>query len=162
MKAIVSELVRLLKEKKLTIALAESVTCGLASHQLNTVKGTSEIFLGGVVCYNETIKASLLEVPHALIKKYTAESQQVTSALAKNLRKLFPADVCAAITGLTTQGASASKAKPAGTIFFSFYYQNAHFKLKKKYNGTPLSIKRKACKELYLFIISKLKSPSRK
>jgi PncC family amidohydrolase len=69
MKSIVNQLVKLLIERKLTIALAESVTCGLASHQLNIVKGTSDAFMGSVICYNEKVKTDLLKVKPSLIKK---------------------------------------------------------------------------------------------
>ena len=69
MKRIVNVLVKSMKAKGLTIALAESVTCGLASHQLNIVKGTSEILIGSVVCYNEKVKTGLLGIQSSFGKK---------------------------------------------------------------------------------------------
>ena len=68
MKRPVNNLVKLLKDNHLTIAFAESVTCGLASHQLSTIKGTSEVLKGSIVCYDEEVKINLLRVKKTLIK----------------------------------------------------------------------------------------------
>ena len=157
MKKLVSTLLKLLIEKKLTIAFAESVTCGLASHQLNIVKGTSEAFMGSVVCYNECVKTNLLGIDSSLIDQYTAESQQVTDALAKNLHQLFDADMFAAITGLAAPGGSETSSKPVGTIFFSLMYKGRLVRQKKFFSGTPLQIKKKACEELYKLMLRELK-----
>jgi len=72
MKSITNKLVKLLLEKKLTIAFAESMTCGLITHQLNTVKGTSQVLKGSVICYSEEVKKNLLSVSSKLIEKHTA------------------------------------------------------------------------------------------
>jgi PncC family amidohydrolase len=157
MKNAVQDLVKLLLEKQLTLALAESVTCGLVTHQLSTVKGTSEILEGSIVCYSEKVKNQLLGVSKNLLKKYSAESQQATDALAKHLRKLISADIHVSITGLTTPGASENKQKPVGTIFISVLYLNRLHKRRKVFRGTPLEIKKKGCEEIYRFIIEIVK-----
>jgi len=153
MKSEVHQLINLLIEKKLKLALAESVTCGLASHQLNIVKGTSDVFMGSIVCYNEKTKEGLLNIKPSLIKKFTAESQQVTDALARSLPRLIFADIYAAITGLCSPGGSETKVKPVGTIFFSIFYRGQLKNGRKMFRGSPLEIKKKACKALYQQII---------
>ncbi len=157
MKRIAAELIKLLKENNLTIAFAESMSCGLITHQLNTVKGTSEVLQGSVICYSEDVKIDLLKVPKSLIKEYSAESQQVTDALAKNLKKVIPADIHAAVTGLATEGGSESKSKPVGTVFFSVIYKNKKYQLRKLFRGTPLEIKKSSSKEFYKFIYKVIK-----
>lgn len=157
MKSIVHQLIHLLEDKKLKLALAESVTCGLASHQLNIVKGTSEVFMGSIICYNEKVKSQLLNVKTSIIKKYSAESQEVTDELARNLQQLIPADVYGAVTGLSAPGASETKEKPVGTIFFSIFYKSNLFQHRKVFRGSPLEIKKKACKELYQLLINVIK-----
>jgi len=146
-----------LKENELTIAFAESMTCGLLAHKLGSVSGTSDFLAGGIVCYSEDVKNNLLKVSKKLIEKHTAESQTVTDALALNLRKIIAADIHAAITGLATDGGTETKSKPVGTVFFSLVYKNKIYKLKKKFNGSPLKIKQKACEEFSRFIIKRLK-----
>jgi PncC family amidohydrolase len=156
MKSLVKELLQVLQDKKLTMALAESVTCGLATHQLNIAEGTSEVLMGSVVCYNEKVKTGLLKVDPELIEKYTAESQEVTDALAKNLPGLIPADIHAAITGLCVKGGSETKDKPVGTIFFTILFNGKLIQQRKVFMGTPGSIKEQACEELYQIIIAHL------
>jgi nicotinamide-nucleotide amidase len=156
MKRITNKLIKFLLNKNLYIAFAESMSCGLVTHQLNTVKGTSEVLKGSVICYSEEVKRNLLKVPATLIAKHTAESQQVTDALAKNLKKLIKADVYAAITGLAAPGGSECKTKPVGTVFYSVYYKNKLHRERKILRGTPSDIKKKACKDFYKFIYEKI------
>src|ERR1044071_9741416 len=105
-------IVKFCKEHNLTLAFAESMTCGLAAHQLSQVKGTSDAFKGSLVCYNGDVKSNLLKISKKLIEKHTAESQRVTDEMAKKLKEIFLADVYAAITGLATPGGSETKRKP--------------------------------------------------
>src|SRR4051812_42191261 len=86
-----------LKGRGYTLALAESITCGLESYKLSTCSGTSDVLKGSIVCYTPEVKNSLLKVPKKLIKKYTPESKQVTRSLAKKLSRLIEADIHAAI-----------------------------------------------------------------
>ncbi|HTF05953.1 MAG TPA: CinA family protein [Bacteroidia bacterium] len=148
-----TRLIQLLREQKLTLAFAESVTCGLAAHQLAAVRGTSDVLRGSIVCYHEDVKTCLLNVPRSIIQKYTAESQQTTDAVAKKLKKLIDADVHAAITGLASPGGSETREKPVGTIFYAVVYKNKIHRLRKRFYGSPLDIRKKACEELYRFIV---------
>jgi nicotinamide-nucleotide amidase len=150
----VNAFVKKLKEKELTLALAESVTCGMATHKLGTYKGTSDVLAGSIVCYTPEVKNKLLKVPLKTIKKYTCESMEVTKALSINLSKLIKADIHAATTGLASSGGSETKDKPVGTVFFCIYYKNKAHKFKRKFNGSPLQIREKACLELYRLILS--------
>jgi nicotinamide-nucleotide amidase len=145
------KLSNLLKEKKLTLALVESVTCGLATHKLGTISNTSDILKGSVIAYDEGIKIKVMNISKALLKKYSAESQEVTDALAKSIYKMMNADLSVAITGLAAPGGSETKNKPVGTIFISVLFRNKVHRLKSLYRGSPLSIKLKACRDLYSF-----------
>jgi nicotinamide-nucleotide amidase len=158
MKRIANDLVKTLQEKKLTLALAESVTCGQAAHQLSLVKGTGDVLQGGIICYDEKVKCGLLKVSKRLIEKHTAESQRVTDELAKNLKLLLKADIYGAITGLADKGGSESKSKPVGTIYLSIYYKRKFYRRKKLFRGSPLAVTKKACKALYEFILETVKA----
>lgn len=148
--------VKTLKDKQLTLALAESVTCGLASHKLSTCKGTSDVLVGSVICYTPGVKLNLLKVSKQLIETYTCESPQVTEALAKKLPALIKADIHAAITGLASPGGTETKAKPVGTVFLSVNYKGRVFNERMLFRGSPLTIRKKACDALYKFILSKI------
>ena len=153
MKKSANRLIKTLQRKKLTLAFAESVTCGLAAQKLSLVKGTSDVLQGTIVCYTNDVKCSLLNVKTALIEKHTSESQRVTDELAKKLSKLIKASIHAAVTGLADEGGSETKDKPVGTIFISIYYKRRMHRRKKLFRGSPLVIQTKACEELYKFII---------
>jgi PncC family amidohydrolase len=157
MKRVNNQLVKFLQSRGETLALAESVTAGLACHQLACVKGACDVLMGGIVCYDEKVKINLLGVKASLIKKYTAESQQVTDALALYLSHKIKADVFAAITGLAADGGSETKTKPVGTVFFSVRYRNKTHRKRAVYKGKPLEIREAACKGLFRFILEILK-----
>jgi nicotinamide-nucleotide amidase len=154
----VAYFIRVLKEKGLTVALAESMTCGLATHKLSTSPGTSEVFKGSVICYTPEVKKSILKVTHKCIDTYTCESQEVTDAIVKGLRKIIVADIYAGITGLASAGGSETKAKPVGTVFFSINYKNQTYRERKLFKGTPLEIRTKACMALYEIILKIVKN----
>ncbi|MCE3259161.1 MAG: hypothetical protein K0S12_802 [Bacteroidetes bacterium] len=153
---LINTFIKTLLQKQLTLALAESMTCGLAAHKLSTVKGTSEVLKGGVVCYNEDVKKDLLKVPVSLIKRHTCESKEVTERLAKNLAGLIKADIHAAVTGLASGGGSESKEKPVGTVFFCIKMGSRLYHERRLFRGTPLQIREKACLALYKQILSKI------
>jgi nicotinamide-nucleotide amidase len=150
-------LIDTLKKYKLTIAFVESMTCGLLTYKVGSVKDTSEVLRGSIVCYDVQVKTELLKINKSLIKKYTAESKEITALLAKKLSKLIRANIHAAITGLATSGGSESKSKPIGTVFFSVLYRRKLYNAKKRFYGSPLKIKNKACKELMKFILKVIK-----
>jgi len=150
-------LANFLKNNQLTIAFAESMTCGMLAHKLGTVSRTSDFFVGSIVCYDEKVKTKLLKVEKEMLDKYTAESQQVTDILAVNLSKIIDADIHAAITGLAAPGGSESKSKPVGTVFFAFTFRNKLYKKEEHFEGTPLQIRKKAGEVFFQFIAENLK-----
>lgn len=137
----VSSIIRKIKKKKLTLAFAESVTCGFMAHEMGTVKGASEIFAGSIVCYSPLVKTGVLNVSSSLIKKYSAESPQVTKALIKNLTNIISADLYGAVTGLSS--ADPKALHPAGTIFLCASDGKKFIAEKKLFRGTPLLIRKK-------------------
>jgi nicotinamide-nucleotide amidase len=149
MKRITNKLMRVFREKGLTLALAESMTCGLMAHQLCNVVGTSEVLKGSIVCYHEEVKTTICKVPRKLVEEFTAESQQVTDELAQNLAQLFQADIYLAVTGLAGPGASEGPGKPVGTVFLSVFYQKKLHRKRLVLKGTPLEIRKQSCEAAY-------------
>jgi nicotinamide-nucleotide amidase len=139
-------------ERELTIAFAESMTCGLAAHQLSTCKGTADVMIGSIVCYTPRMKRQILGVPKRLIRRYSAESREVTESMARRLAKRVSADIHAAVTGLAAPGGSETTGKPVGTVFFAVRYNNKIHHRRLQYRGTPLEIRQKTVLDLYKFI----------
>jgi PncC family amidohydrolase len=145
-------LVKLMGDKRLTLAIAESVTAGLMAHKLASVRGASDVLKGSLVCYSEQVKMDLLNINNQSLKKYSAESQIVTNELVKQLRKVIRADVHASVTGLAAHGGSETKNKPVGTVFFSVLFKNKVHNSSKTFRGSPLEIRKKACDEMFRMI----------
>jgi nicotinamide-nucleotide amidase len=110
---------KLLAEKGLTIAFAESATAGWLCSEFALAPESGKILKGGIVCYDATLKEDILQVPHELIAAYTPESSEVTEELARRLGAVIPSDIQVGVTGLTGPGGSETLEKPVGTIFLA-------------------------------------------
>ena len=126
----------LLKQKKLTLATAESATAGRFCAELAIIPDCGEILKGGIVCYDACIKQDVLGVPPELVEKYTPESAEVTAELANRLRHFMKADIQVAITGLPMPGGSESEEKPVGTMFIHLLTKEKHVAIRQVFKGT--------------------------
>jgi len=148
-----NELIQRMKAKGLTLAFAESITCGLAATKLSSCIGTSDVLQASLVCYTPEAKMQLLNIEKTTIDRFTCESPEVTREMVNNLAKLVKADVYAALTGLASPGGSESKEKPVGTVFFAVRFNDTTHAFRKLFRGTPSEIKLKAAKEMYKLIL---------
>jgi competence/damage-inducible protein CinA-like protein len=99
-----------------TVAVAESCTGGLLAERLTRTPGSSNYFLGGVVCYSNELKTKLAGVPAALIEACGAVSLPVAQALAEGVRARAGASIGVGVTGIAgPSGGSAEK--PVGLVF---------------------------------------------
>jgi nicotinamide-nucleotide amidase len=108
----------MLRERRLTLAAAESCTGGLLLERLTDVPGSSDYVAGGIVAYTNTLKTTLLGVEPALLNEHGAVSEPVAAAMAEGMRERSGADVCIAITGIAGPGGG-SPEKPVGTVMIA-------------------------------------------
>jgi PncC family amidohydrolase len=109
---------QLLRERGLTLAVAESCTGGLLSHRLTNVPGSSDYFLGGIVAYAYDVKERVLGVSHNTLYDYGAVSAETAREMALGVRRLLHADVSLAITGIAGPG-GATPDKPVGLTYIA-------------------------------------------
>jgi PncC family amidohydrolase len=102
-----------LREKGLTLAVAESCTGGLLGHRITDVPGSSEYFLGGVVAYAYEAKERLLGVEHNTLYEHGAVSRETALEMARGARSVFGADVGLSVTGIAGPGGGLPE-KPVG------------------------------------------------
>ena len=100
----------LLRERGLSLAVAESVTGGLIAARITNVPGSSDVFRGGVVAYASEVKYSVLDVPRGPVV-----SAEAAEAMATGVCRLLEADVSVAVTGVA--GPTAQENQPPGTVF---------------------------------------------
>lgn len=109
---------RLLTEKGMTLATAESFTGGKIAQQLTSIPGASSYFKGAVVSYATETKTKLLGVPAELIDTYSVVSEHVASAMAKNAKNILDTDFAIATTGNAGPTKGDSDAD-IGTVFIA-------------------------------------------
>ena len=110
-----ADAVRLLGERGLTLAVAESSTGGLVGHLLTEIPGSSAVFLGGAIAYANRLKEQL-GVPRELIDAHGAVSAEVAASMAEAIRRQTGADYGLAVTGIAGPGGGTA-AKPVGLTF---------------------------------------------
>ena len=108
----------LLRERKATLAIAESLTGGQLGQRITSVPGSSDYFLGGFLTYTDRMKADLLGVDPALIAQHTAVSDPVAAAMAEGARARTGADFAVSTTG--EAGPQSTSGAPPGTVFVGF------------------------------------------
>lgn len=106
----------LLRERKLTVSVAESCTGGLLSARLVNVPGISEAYRAGFVTYSNKAKRKLLGVNKKTLEKYGAVSEQTAKEMAAGAAKTAKADVAVAITGIAGPGGGTEE-KPVGLVY---------------------------------------------
>ena len=101
---------RLLLDRGLTLAVAESLTGGLVASRIVSVPGSSEWFRGGVVAYASDVKFDVLGVP-----KGPVVCEETAMAMADGVRQLLGADVGLSTTGVA--GPTEQEGQPPGTVW---------------------------------------------
>lgn len=113
-----SVLGKLLTERKMTVATAESCTGGHTAHMLSSIPGSSAYFMGGVVAYHNSIKTGVLGVKPETLAEDGAVSEKTVIEMAEGVRKFFHTNYalsCSGIAGPT--GGTAEK--PVGTVWIA-------------------------------------------
>ncbi len=110
---------RLLTERKLRIAVAESCTGGLIADKITNVPGSSAYFQCGVVAYSNRSKSGLLGVEEGLILARGAVSEEVAEAMAAGIRRAGDADIGLSTTGIAGP-AGGTVEKPEGLVWIGY------------------------------------------
>ena len=108
-----------LKSQKLLLCVAESCTGGGVSQAITEIAGCSEWFDCGFVCYSNSSKSELLDIPAALIAQHGAVSEEIAAAMAAGALANSEAHVSLSTTGIAGPS-GAVPGKPIGTVCFGW------------------------------------------
>jgi len=134
---------RMLTEKKLTIAVAESCTGGLITDKITDVPGSSNYFERGVIAYSNQSKTEILKVPKELIEKHGAVSSEVAKAMAAGVRQIADTDIGVSTTGIAGP-TGGSPEKPVGLVWIGFSDRNETLAMKFNFGDDRRRVKERA------------------
>jgi nicotinamide-nucleotide amidase len=137
--------VRLLGERRKSLATAESVTAGLVARRLGEVPGASAWFRGGVVAYDNRIKAEIVGVPQHLLDNYGAVSAPVVEAVAIPCRARFRTDLAVSTVGVAGPGGATAE-KPLGLVYSAIAWDGGVRSATHSWSGTRLEIQSRTAK----------------
>ena len=111
------KLVKVLTEKKMTCATAESCTGGGVGYSITAVSGSSAVFWGGIISYDNSVKQRILGVPEEVLATKGAVSSECAAAMADGARRLLKTDIAVSLTGIAGPGGGSAE-KPVGLVWF--------------------------------------------
>lgn len=122
---------RILNERGLKLAVAESCTGGYLSHLITNVSGSSNYFERGVIAYSNASKVEILRVNEDTIAEYGSVSLEVAKQMAEGVKAISGTDLGISITGIMGP-TGATEGKPLGLVYIGLC--NEDICTAKKYN----------------------------
>jgi nicotinamide-nucleotide amidase len=111
----------MLRERGLTVAVAESLTGGLMGAELSLAGGSSDYFLGGLITYATGAKSRVADIDEAILGGPGAVSEEAAAALAEGAAQRFGANLGLSATGVA--GPTEQEGKPVGTVYVGAWFE---------------------------------------
>ena len=134
---------RLLRAKKLRLAVAESCTGGLIGHRLTNAPGSSDYFLGGVIAYANEVKRGQLGVKGMTLDQHGAVSEQTVLEMARGARAALSADVGLSVSGIAGPTGGTAE-KPVGLTWIGLRAPDMEKAWRFVFQGDRLAVKEQA------------------
>jgi nicotinamide-nucleotide amidase len=137
--------VSLLASRRKTLSVAEGVTGGLVGERLASVPGASAWFVGGVIAYDNRLKAEWLGVPQDLLDAKGAVSAEVAEAMAIGCRTRLGTDLAVSTVGVAgPEGAGPDK--PVGLVYVGLAWEGGASSVSFSWTGTRAEVQRRTAK----------------
>ncbi len=106
-------------QKQKTISFAESCTGGLCASKMTDLPGSSKVFWGGVVSYDNSVKINQLGVQKKTLDQFGAVSIEVAKEMAEGCRKICGTDFAVSVSGIAGPDGGTPQ-KPVGTVAIGY------------------------------------------
>lgn len=146
---------RILRERRMKIAVAESCTGGLIANRITNIQGASDYFDMGFVTYSNDSKELYLFVPEEVIAEKGAVSSEVAKEMAEGVKETTEADVALSVTGVAGPGGGTPE-KPIGTVYVGLASKDGTVVRKFLFSGDRLSIKEQTSEEALKMVLDYL------
>lgn len=143
------------RARTVRLAVAESCTGGLVGARLTEVPGSSDVFVGGVIAYDDALKTEVLRVPEALLAEHGAVSEPVARAMAEGAARQFRVNAAISVTGVAGPSGG-SQAKPVGTVWIGCALDGSVESRRSVFPGTRHEIRARAAQAALLLMHRRL------
>jgi PncC family amidohydrolase len=141
--AVVGELLR---QHRLSLAIAESCTGGLLGDKITNVPGASNYFMGGVIAYDNRVKVGLLSVREGALEQFGAVSEEIALEMAQGARQAMQADIGLSITGIAGPSGGTPE-KPVGLTWIGMSAAGAQKAWRSIWPGDRQAVKEQSADE---------------
>jgi nicotinamide-nucleotide amidase len=151
---------KILLERGEMLTTAESLTGGLVASHIVDIAGSSAVFAGGIVAYQNEIKEKLLGVPHQILETQGAVSAETVKAMAEGALKKFGCKWAIATSGIAGP-TGAEPGKPVGTVWMSVAHCLQNEAFCKIFAGNRTEVREKSVYSVLsklLFLLNNQKS----
>lgn len=138
-----------------TIGFAESCTGGLLSATFAAQAGISDVFLGSVVTYSNSVKEQMLGVSPSLLRTVGAVSPQVALEMAEGARRVIGSTWAIGVTGIAGPG-GATPDKPVGTVCFAWVGPGFDRSERQQFVGSRSEIQKQSVRHALTILICHL------
>jgi len=145
----------LLRERGLTLAVAESCTGGLVADRLTDVPGSSDYFVGGIIAYAYEAKVALLGVSWDTLRAHGAVSRETVLEMAHGARKALLADIAVSVSGIAGPGGGLPN-KPVGTTWIGLSAPEGESATSRRFLGERRENKRLAAEAALQLVLDHL------
>jgi nicotinamide-nucleotide amidase len=137
------------------LAVAESCTGGLVGGRLTEIPGSSDVFVGGVIAYDNAVKREVLGVPEALLREHGAVSEPSVRAMAEGAVIRFGVTAAVAVTGVAGPGGG-SPDKPVGTVWLACAVDGKVEVRRSRFPGSRHEVRARAAQAALLLVYQQL------
>lgn len=150
-----SVMIGILREKRLTLSLAESCTGGMVASEIVSHAGVSDVFKGSAVTYSDSSKTDILGVNKDILSEYGAVSSETAAEMALGAANIFGTDVGASVTGIAGPDGGSDK-KPVGLVFMAVTYDGRVRTERYRFEGGRNDIRNRSAEALISLVIEEI------